>query len=651
MKKLTLLLAVIMCALLIVSCSNVDTPADTTTQATPDTTAPVETQLPPLSIVSGGTTEYKVIRSDNSAKAVTDISVTLRSAIEQAYGLEKMGIGTDFERNVDPANRYQYEILVGLTNRDESIEAFDSIKYNDFIIKVSGTRVAIVGGNDEKTVEAVNYFIENYLEADSLLVYLEPAKEGDKLELDGNHEFILRGEYAKDNITLLGSSISDFAIVCPNSYKEYAQIMNQEIGGLCGNILPIHNDSSDAVEKEIIIASTKRGCSVAGYGYDDYAIRVEGNKIYVEGGSNYAVGSGCRELLNLIKDTNGDIGASALNIKYVLPDRQDYINDISKLAMHWDIYMDTPEWMLDFEEKTAAMNDPDGRLMSCIHRGEADFYPENSIEGIISAIKLGGDMVEIDPRLTKDGVLILLHDETLTRTTNVAELAGKNGLPSSHSFEMWTYEQLQQLSLKEAAGGDNAKLTNYKIPTLDEAMKVCANRIFIRLDVKPDVANLCWSYEKDIWPMMQKYESYTNVIFTWHSIFTGNGYATIKKYKPLMEAACGSSAFSFIGMNASSNARSTLSTIASNKLDNCIRLTDCNFTNTPMPEYLDKVRVLMAALRGNARVYIDAHGSKSKYETPECYAELHEMGINILLVDKGYELCKYISENFTATEK
>ena len=511
--------------------------------------------------------------------------------------------------------------------------------YDDFIIKVSGTRVAIVGGNDAKTIEAVNYFIENYL-------------KGDKLELAADHEFVLRGEYVKDNISLLGSNISEFVLVCPNSYKEYANIISQEIGALCGNVLKVHNEYDDAVEKEIIIASTKRGISVAEYGYDDYSIRVEGNKIYIGGGSNYAVGSGCRALLNLIKDTNGDIPASALNIKYVLPDRQEYINDIFKLAMHWDIYMDTPEWMLDFEEKTAAMNDPDGRLMSCIHRGEADFYPENSIEGIISAIRLGGDMVEIDPRLTKDGVLILLHDETLTRTTNVEEFAGKNGYPSSHRVEDWTYEQLQALSLKQAAGGANAKVTNYKMPTLDEAMKVCANRIFIRLDVKGDSTHdLCWNYEKDIWPLMQKYNSYTNVIFTWHNIFTGNGYATIKKYKPMMEAACGSSAFSFIGMKASGNARSTLSTIASNKLDNCIRLTDCNFSDTPMPEYLDKVRVIMAALRGNARVYIDAHGASSKYETPECYAELHEIGINVLLVDKGYELCKYISENFTATEK
>ena len=135
MKKLTFILALIMCALLIVSCSNNDIPTDDTTTADQvDTTAPIETAAPPLSIVSDGTTEYKVIRPD-SDESLTSISVDLRVALENAYGIKKMGISTDFERNVDPADRYPYEILVGLTNREESIQAFNSIKYNDFIIK------------------------------------------------------------------------------------------------------------------------------------------------------------------------------------------------------------------------------------------------------------------------------------------------------------------------------------------------------------------------------------------------------------------------------------------------------------------------------------------------------------------------------------
>ena len=105
-------------------------------------------------------------------------------------------------------------------------------------------------------------------------------------------------------------------------------------------------------------------------------------------------------------------------MSYTLPDRQDYIQDISKLALNWEMYFDTPDWMLDYEEKYAAMFDPDGRLMSCLHRGDMQKYPENSIEGLISAVRMGADMVEIDPRRTKDGVLILLHDETLTRITS-----------------------------------------------------------------------------------------------------------------------------------------------------------------------------------------------------------------------------------------
>ncbi|MBQ9079714.1 MAG: glycerophosphodiester phosphodiesterase family protein [Clostridia bacterium] len=655
MKKLIIVLAVLMCALLVVSCNTTGNPADSTNNpgtntpgtnvdgtpvTTPDpaVTTPSDTIATSLPIVANGATEYKILRSDNSADIVTQAASDLRGAIQEKYGIKSVSIGTDFERNVDPSTRYPYEILVGSTNRDESIQALGSIKYNDFIIKVSGTRVVIAGGNDEKTVEAVKYFIANYLTADSL-------------ELSSDLLYVDEAEYPKSNQTLLGKNLSEYTLVCPNSYKEYASIIAGELGEMCGAIINIASENNDAVENEIIIASLKRGVSGT-WGVDDYSIRVDGTKIYIGGGSAYAVGSGCRQLLNVIKDANSDITASSLAVDYVLPDREVYINDISKLAMHWDIYMDTPEWMLDFEEKTAAMNDPDGRLMSCLHRGEADFYPEDSIEGIISAIKLGADMIEIDPRLTKDGVLILMHDETLTRTTNFEEMAGKNGLPTSNRIEDWTYAQLQQLNLKEASGGTSAKLTTYKIPTLDEAMKVCANRIFIRLDVKGDSTHdICWEYEKDIWPLIQKYNTYTNVIFTWHSFVYKNGYALATKYKALMEKACGDSAFCFVGLNASGSAANVLNTINKYNLDNCVRLTDCNFSTTPMPEYLEKVATLMANLRGKARVYIDAHNASSKYETPEGYAELHETGINILLVDKGYELCKYISENFTATEK
>ena len=70
------------------------------------------------------------------------------------------------------------------------------------------------------------------------------------------------------------------------------------------------------------------------------------------------------------------------------------------------------------------------------HRGNSSNpnIPENSIAGIESCIELGGavDIVEVDPRMTKDGVIVLMHDETIDRTTT-----GKGKVKDL------TYEQLQ----------------------------------------------------------------------------------------------------------------------------------------------------------------------------------------------------------------
>ena len=56
-------------------------------------------------------------------------------------------------------------------------------------------------------------------------------------------------------------------------------------------------------------------------------------------------------------------------------------------------------------------------VLVAAHRGDWRNYPENSLEGINSAIEMGVDIVELDLQCTKDSVLILMHDNTLDRTT------------------------------------------------------------------------------------------------------------------------------------------------------------------------------------------------------------------------------------------
>ncbi len=61
--------------------------------------------------------------------------------------------------------------------------------------------------------------------------------------------------------------------------------------------------------------------------------------------------------------------------------------------------------------------DPDARPVIA-HRGASGQYPENTLLAFTKALEMGADAIELDVRLTTDGVPIVLHDPTLDRTTD-----------------------------------------------------------------------------------------------------------------------------------------------------------------------------------------------------------------------------------------
>jgi len=119
---------------------------------------------------------------------------------------------------------------------------------------------------------------------------------------------------------------------------------------------------------------------------------------------------------------------------------------------------------------------PDRPVLVIAHRGCWRETAENSIASIEACIAVGIDMVELDVRRTADGVLILMHDETVDRTTNgsgrVADL---------------TYAQIRGLRLKSGQGGRDAPLTGEAPPTFEAAMVTARGRILVNLDAKADV--------------------------------------------------------------------------------------------------------------------------------------------------------------------
>jgi glycerophosphoryl diester phosphodiesterase len=109
------------------------------------------------------------------------------------------------------------------------------------------------------------------------------------------------------------------------------------------------------------------------------------------------------------------------------------------------------------------------------HRGCWEFAPENSLKGLKACQSLGVEMVEGDIHKTKDGVLVIMHDDTLDRMTNL-----------SGPVKNYTYRELTKARLREAAGGKNAPITNEPIPSFVEWLRAAKSRTFLLLDVKED---------------------------------------------------------------------------------------------------------------------------------------------------------------------
>src|SRR5690554_255818 len=111
-------------------------------------------------------------------------------------------------------------------------------------------------------------------------------------------------------------------------------------------------------------------------------------------------------------------------------------------------------------------------LVSAHRGGPLSGFPENALETFAYHARQQALIIECDIRMTRDSVLILMHDETLDRTTN------GNGKVVDH-----TYAELQELFLVDP----DAELTNFKIPTLDQALAWGKGKVVYTLDVKRDV--------------------------------------------------------------------------------------------------------------------------------------------------------------------
>lgn len=99
---------------------------------------------------------------------------------------------------------------------------------------------------------------------------------------------------------------------------------------------------------------------------------------------------------------------------------------------------------------------PEKPVIAVGHRGASAYAPENTVAAFDEAIRLGAKAVEFDLRLTADGIPVVLHDDTVDRTTN-----GRGAI-----------SELSRLDILRLDAGSwlHCRFVGTRIPTLDEAL-------------------------------------------------------------------------------------------------------------------------------------------------------------------------------------
>ncbi|WP_293789706.1 glycerophosphodiester phosphodiesterase family protein [uncultured Pedobacter sp.] len=112
-------------------------------------------------------------------------------------------------------------------------------------------------------------------------------------------------------------------------------------------------------------------------------------------------------------------------------------------------------------------NPDNKRVLVTAHRGDWRNTPENSIQALKNCIAMGVDIMELDLKKTKDGYLVIMHDQNVDRTTT-----GKGKVSD------YTLAEIKTFFLRSGTGHP----TKHRVPTFMEILAIAKNKIIIDVD-------------------------------------------------------------------------------------------------------------------------------------------------------------------------
>lgn len=139
-----------------------------------------------------------------------------------------------------------------------------------------------------------------------------------------------------------------------------------------------------------------------------------------------------------------------------------------------------------------------GNVKIIAHRGYSSVYPENTLAAFAGAVDIGADMIELDVQETKDGVIVVFHDDNLSRVT------GQEGAIADYTYD--------ELSAMDAGSWFSEDFAGERIPTLAEVMDLMKDTdMDIYLELK-DIGEVD-GFEESVLQVVDEYDMRERCLF------------------------------------------------------------------------------------------------------------------------------------------
>ena len=179
----------------------------------------------------------------------------------------------------------------------------------------------------------------------------------------------------------------------------------------------------------------------------------------------------------------------------------------------------------------------DAPVLNIGHRGASGYAPEHTFPAYNRALRMGADYIEQDLQITRDGVLVVMHDKTLNRTATAPE-----GVPARYCRGPVSNRTLRQIKKCDVGSWFNEAYPDYakpgyvdlKIPTLEQVFKRYGTTVNYYIETKnPDAAP---GMERKLLRLMNEYGLTRPAIEDWRVLIQSFSPESLMKIHELNES-------------------------------------------------------------------------------------------------------------------